>query len=146
MNKFLYIFLLIFLISSSANSKDIEGTVQDFGQKSEVAAPEFCEFAPVGYLNRKPNSEILTASEEGIANLINRTFIGIPIGNAFLKHAELRKKNNLWADRKQNFEASIKYCQASQTEKELKDCYKKIKRVELYKNADIKKIQLKGNF
>ena len=64
------------------------------------------------------------------------------------ENVQLREKNNKWADRKANFEASLKYCQALYTEKELRSCYKNLRKIELYKNADKTKgdIKLQSSF
>jgi hypothetical protein len=110
---------------------------------SKIVVPQFSEFAPPKYINAKPNSEALTAVERVFSKLFIISILGIPIGLLMDEHVYLREKNNKWADRRFNFENSVKYCAALDTKKEIESCYKKLRKVELYKNADKKTGNLK---
>lgn len=149
MRLLITLLLITGFITLPAYSKEYKVKIHDYSAQEEkiinndIKVPEFDEFAPVGYESRKPNSEFLTGIEKGFAKFFNSTKIGIPIGEPMLEHAKLREKNNLWANRKRNFEASLSYCKAMTTKKEVKSCYTKIRRVELYKNADKKTGQIR---
>ncbi len=144
MCKLISLIIILSFYVSPAFSQNIQGNVQNYSAKSKIMEPEFSEFAPVGYLDRKHNSETITSVEKVFGKVFIFSLIGIPVGALMLENVKSREKNNLWADRKQNFESSLRYCQASETEKDLKSCYNKIRRVELYKNADKKTIRLNG--
>lgn len=136
MHKFISLLVAASFFASPVFSQQLQGNVEQTNHSiSKIAVPQFSEFAPLKYVNATPNSEILTAMEKAFGNVFYISIIGIPIGLPMIYHAKLREKNNIWADRKFNFENSLKYCQALETQDETESCYKTLRRVELYKNA-----------
>lgn len=148
MRSFISLFIVLSFLTMPVFSQNLQGNIEQSLLNSKIKAPEFSEFAPPKYVNAIPNNEGLTAVEKAFSKIFIISFVGLPIGLLMKENVQLREKNNKWADRKANFEASLKYCQALDTEKELKSCYKNLRKIELYKNADKTKgdIKLQSSF
>ncbi len=148
MKRIVYLLIVLNLLISPVVSKELHGTVGKVKNNTGLTVPEFSEFAPPQYIKATPNSETLTALERGFSKIFIVSIIGIPVGLLMKEHVNLREKNNKWAQRRFNFENSLKYCQSLESDKEIKSCYKTLRRTELYKNADKTKgtIKLESKF